>query len=148
MTPRHVKPHGALYNMAAREEEMADAVVRAIREINPALILFAPGGSELARAAEARELPLEREVFADRNYLASGALVPRDRPDALLHDPVEAADRVFGMLRNGTVRAVDGTEVAVEVETICVHGDTPGAVQFAQQLRMALRQMGVTVAAG
>ncbi len=112
VTPRHVKPHGALYNMAAREEEMADAVVRAIREINPALILFAPGGSELARAAEARELPLEREVFADRNYLASGALVPRDRPDALLHDPVEAADRVFGMLRNGTVRAVDGTEVA------------------------------------
>jgi 5-oxoprolinase (ATP-hydrolysing) subunit A len=144
--PQHVKPHGALYNMAARNEEMADAIVRAIREIERELILFAPASSALSRAAEGLELHVAHEVFADRNYMPDGSLVSRDRPDALLHDPEEAADRVFGMLRDGNVRAIDGTEVPVEVDTICLHGDNPAAVQFARQLRLALHQMGVVVA--
>lgn len=144
--PQHVKPHGALYNMAARDEEMADAIVRAICRLNFGLILFAPGASALSRAAEHLEVRVAHEVFADRNYLPDGSLVPRTRSDALLRDPEEAANRVFGMLRDGKVRAIDGSAVAVEVDTICVHGDTPGAVEFARQLRLALHQMGVVVA--
>jgi len=145
--PQHVKPHGALYNMAARNEEMADAIVRAIKAIDPKLILFAPVNSELSRAAESNELHFAREVFADRNYMPDGSLVPRGRPDALLHDPEEAANRVFGMLRDNKVRAIDGSEVHVEADTICVHGDTPGAVEFARQLRFALHQTGIVVSA-
>ncbi len=146
MQVQHVKPHGALYNMAARSEEMADAIVRAIRAVDPKLILFAPANSELSRAAESNELHIAREVFADRNYMPDGSLVPRGRPDALLHDAEEAANRVFGMLRDNKVRAIDGSEVRVEADTICVHGDTPGAVEFARQLRFALHQTGIVVA--
>ncbi len=145
--PHHVKPHGALYNMAARDEEIADAVVRAIRAVDPKLILFAPGASAMSRAAEANELRVVSEVFADRNYMPDGSLVPRERPDALLHNPVEAANRVFAMLCDNRVRAVDGSEITVQADTICVHGDTPGAVEFARELRLALHQMGIVVAA-
>jgi UPF0271 protein len=145
--PRHVKAHGALYNMAARTEEIADAIVRAVKAVDPKLILFAPVASALSRMAESNELHIAHEVFADRNYMPDGSLVPRDRPDALLHDPEEAANRVYGMLRENTVRAIDGSEVRVEADTICVHGDTPGAVDFARELRLALHQMGIVVAA-
>jgi len=145
--PQHVKPHGALYNMAARDEAIAEAVVRAIQAVDRELILFAPGESALSRAAGANELRLAREVFADRNYMPDGSLVPRDRPDALLHDPEEAANRVFRMLREDKVQAIDGSDVAIHAETICVHGDTPGAVEFARQLRLALHQTGIIVAA-
>ncbi|MEP6823016.1 MAG: 5-oxoprolinase subunit PxpA [Chthoniobacterales bacterium] len=144
--PRHVKPHGALYNMAARDEEIADAIVRAVVSVDPKLVIFATATSSLARLAMASEVRVAREVFADRNYLADGSLVPRDRSDALLHDAEAAANRVYGMLRDGKVRAIDGSEVRVEADTICVHGDTPGAVEFAQQLRLALHQMGIVVA--
>ena len=147
MKAQHVKPHGALYNMAVRDEEIADAIVRGIRAVEPKLILFAPAASALSRAAEGNEVRVAREIFADRNYMPDGSLVPRDRPEALLHDPVEAANRVFGMLRDNKVRAIDGTELAVEADTICVHGDTPGAVEFARQLRIALHQTGIVVAA-
>jgi UPF0271 protein len=143
----HVKPHGALYNMAARDPALAEAVVAAIRAVDAALILFAPGGSELADAAEAAGLRIAREVFADRNYLASGALVPRSRPDALLHDPAAAAARVLRMLREGVVQAVDGRDVAVQAETVCVHGDTPEAVAFARQLRRHLAEAGLSIRA-
>lgn len=146
LRPQHMKPHGALYNMAARDEEMADAIVRAILAVDAKLVLFAPASSALARAAEANEVRIAREVFADRNYMPDGSLVPRDRPDALLHDAEEAANRVYGMLNDNKVRAIDGSEVRLEADTICVHGDTPGAVQFAKQLRVALHQMGVVVA--
>ncbi len=146
MKPNHVKAHGALYNMAARNEEMADAIVRAVKAVDAKLILFAPVASALSRAAESNELHVALEVFADRNYMPDGSLVPRTRPDALLHDPEEAANRVFGMLRDNKVRAVDGSEVRVEADTICVHGDTPGAVEFARELRLALHQMGIVVA--
>src|SRR3954454_6457501 len=147
LRPQHVKPHGALYNMAARDEVLADAIVRAIAAVDPKLILFAPAASAMSRAAAGRELRVAREVFADRNYMPDGSLVPRGRPDALLHDPVEAANRVFGMLRDNRVRAVDGSEVPVEADTICVHGDNPEAVEFARELRLALHQMGIMVAA-
>ena len=146
LRPQHMKPHGALYNMAARDEAMADAIARAVLAVDPKLVLFAPASSALSRAAEANEVRIAREVFADRNYMPDGSLVPRGRPEALLHDAEEAANRVYEMLLHNKVRAIDGSEVAVEVDTICLHGDAPGAVEFARQLRLALHQMGVVVA--
>ena len=143
----HVKPHGALYNMAARDEALASAIVEAIIVTDPYLILFAPPNSALEKAADAAELAVVREVFADRNYLANGSLVPRDREDALLHDPEEAAKRVVRMLRENKVRSVDGHDVTVQAETICVHGDTPGAVDFVRNLRVELELQGVAIRA-
>jgi UPF0271 protein len=145
--PNHIKPHGALYNMAVRHEELADAIARAIESVDSKLILFAPDKSELARAGEAHGLQIAREIFADRNYLNDGWLVPRTRPDALLHDPKEAAQRVLRMLREGKVRSVEGSDVDVRGETICVHGDTPGAVEFARELRTRLESEGVRISA-
>jgi len=144
--PNHVKLHGALYNMAARDQKIADAVARAIKIAEPALILFAPDNSALWRAGEVKGLKIAHEVFADRNYLGDSSLVPRSRPDALLHDPAEVATRVLRMLREGKVRSIDGVDVDVRPETICVHGDTPGAVEFARVLRSQLENEGVTIA--
>jgi UPF0271 protein len=143
--PNHVKPHGALYNMAVRDENLANAIARATKDVDPKLILFAPHNSALARAGEAHGLQIAREVFADRNYLANGSLVPRTRPDALLHDPEEAATRVLRMLREGKVRSVDRVDVDLRAETICVHGDNPVAVEFARTLRAALEKEGVGI---
>ena len=145
--PNHVKPHGALYNMAVRDQTLADAIARAIESVDPKLILFAPDKSELTRVGEARGLRVAREIFADRNYLNDGWLVPRTRPDALLRDPKEAAERVMRMLREGKVRSVEGGDVEVRGETICVHGDTPGAVEFARELRSRLEHEGVRISA-
>jgi len=145
--PNHVKPHGALYNMAVRDQELADSIARAIGSVDPQLILFAPDKSELARAGDAHGLQIAREIFADRNYLNDGWLVPRTRPDALLRDPNEAAQRVLRMLREGKVRSVEGGDVDVRGETICVHGDTPGAVEFARELRSQLDHEGVKIRA-
>jgi 5-oxoprolinase (ATP-hydrolysing) subunit A len=145
--PNHVKPHGALYNMAVRDQELADAIARAIASVDPKLILFAPDNTWLARAGEAHGLQIACEVFADRNYLNDGWLVPRTRPDALLRDPKEAAQRVLRMLREGKVRSVEGQDVDVRGETICVHGDTPGAVEFARELRLELVSQRVRISA-
>jgi 5-oxoprolinase (ATP-hydrolysing) subunit A len=143
--PNHVKPHGALYNIAVRDQTLADAIVRAIESVDPKLILFAPDKSELTHVGEAHGLQVAREIFADRNYLNDGWLVPRTRPDALLRDPREAAERVLRMLREGRVRSVEGRDVEVRGETICVHGDTPGAVEFARELRSRLEHEGVRI---
>ncbi len=145
MRVQHVKPHGALYNMAARDEQIAHAVIAAVRQVDPSLIVYAPPKSELSRAAEAGELQVAREVFADRNYMPDGSLVPRDHPQALLHDPEEAANRVFGMLRDDKVQAIDGTDIPVHADTVCVHGDTPHAVEFALALRTCLMQTGIVI---
>jgi 5-oxoprolinase (ATP-hydrolysing) subunit A len=142
--PNHVKPHGALYNMAVRDEQLADAIARATASVDFKLILFAPQDTALSRAAEKYGLKIAREVFADRNYLSNGQLVPRSRADALLHDPAQAAPRVLRMLREGKVRSVDGADVEVSAETICLHGDNPEAVEFARALRADLEKKGVT----
>lgn len=145
--PVHVKPHGALYNMAARERPLAEAIARAVVSIDSNLILFAASGSELAAAGTAQGLRVAREFFADRNYMSDGSLVPRTRPDALLHDPETAARRVVRMLREGNVRSIENIEVAVSAETICIHGDTPGAVEFARVLRSRLEKEHVRIQA-
>lgn len=141
--PRHAKPHGALYNMAARDPALADAVARAVSASDRSLVLFAPSGSALAAAGEARGLRVACEVFADRNYLADGSLVPREHPDALVRDPRAAADRVLRTLRTGRVQAIDGSEFPVKMDTVCIHGDSPAAVAFARTLRAELLRAGV-----
>ena len=145
--PNHVKPHGALYNMAVRDPKLAEAIARAIKSVDSELILFAPDNTDLARAGEAHGLQIAREVFADRNYLSDGWLVPRTRSDALLTDPIEAATRVLRMLHEGKVRSVEDADVDVHAETICVHSDTPRAVQFARELRSQLESQGVRIKA-
>ena len=143
----HVKPHGALYNMAARSKDLADAVVRAIVAADSGILLFAPGGSALLTAGINAGITVVSEVFADRNYLNDGSLVPRSRPDALLHDPEAAAARVARMLCDGKVKAVTGEDVPIVAETVCVHGDTPDAVKFAGALRRKLEELGVEIRA-
>jgi len=145
--PNHVKPHGALYNMAVRGEPLAAAIGRAIASVDRKLILFAPQNTALSRAGETNGLQIAHEVFADRNYLSNGQLVPRTRPDALLHDAEEAAPRVVRMLRKSKVRSIDGVDVDVRAETICLHGDNPEAVDFARVLRSHLEKEGVTIRA-
>jgi 5-oxoprolinase (ATP-hydrolysing) subunit A len=143
----HVKPHGALYNMAVRNRELSDAIVHGILAVDSNAILFAPAGSEMFRAAEELRLQTASEVFADRNYNSDGTLVSRTEPNALLHDPDEAAERVVRMLKEGKIRAVDGSDISVKAETICLHGDKPDAVAFAQALRARLEREGVVIAA-
>lgn len=143
----HVKAHGALYNMAARDRALAEVIANAVFAIDPKLILFAPSESELDYAATELGLQTASEVFADRNYLADGSLVPRTRPDAFVHDPLEAAERIIRMLDEGMVRAVDGTDVAITATTVCVHGDNPQAVTFVRKLRERLEQEEVMIAA-
>lgn len=143
----HVKPHGALYNMAARDRAIADVIANAVFTLDPKLILFAPSESELDYAATELGLDAASEVFADRNYLANGSLVPRSEANAFVHDPVEAADRVIRILAEGKVRAVDGSDVSVLAATVCVHGDNPEAVAFVRKLRGRLELEDVMIAA-
>jgi 5-oxoprolinase (ATP-hydrolysing) subunit A len=145
--PNHVKPHGALYNMAARDPALADAVARALLAVDRTLILFAPGGSALTRAGETLGLRVAREVFADRNYQSDGALVPRTHPAALLSDAEEAAARILRMLRDNVVCTIEGRDLEIHADTICVHGDTPDAVDFARKLRAHLANAGISLTA-
>jgi UPF0271 protein len=143
----HVKAHGALYNMAARDRSLADVIANAVLNLDPTLIFFAPSESELDYAATELGLQTASEVFADRNYLSDGSLVPRSRDDAFVHDPVEAAERIIRMLIEGKVRAVDGEDVAVLATTVCVHGDNPQAVAFVRKVRQRLELEDVMIAA-
>lgn len=144
---RHVKPHGALYNMAARDPALARAVVDAIYEVDPRLVLFGLAGSHLIAVAEACGLPVASEVFADRTYQADGSLTPRSQPNALVSDEAAAVAQVLRMVREGKVRATDGTDLIIRAETVCVHGDGAQPVEFARQLRQALLAANVEVEA-
>ena len=143
----HVKPHGALYNMAVRDRGMADVIGNALLAVDPGLILFAPVGSQLALAATELGIRTASEVFADRNYLADGSLVPRSDPRAFVHDPVEAAERIIRIVDEQKVRAIDGTDVAISADTVCVHGDNPNAVEFVRRLRERLELEELEIAA-
>src|ERR687884_237359 len=142
---QHVKPHGALYNMAATRAELAGAIARAVRDVDRDLALFGLAGSDLVRAGEAEGLKTVSEAFADRNYLRDGSLVPRRRADAQVTDVEEAARRAVRMVREGRVRSVDGEDVAIRAGTICIHGDGPHAAEFARHLRAAFESEGVAV---
>lgn len=144
---RYVKPHGALYNTAVHHAGQARAVVDAVRDYDPALPVLGLPGSELLRAAERAGLRPVPEFFVDRGYTPDGTLVPRSEPGALLDDPDAVAERVLRMVTDGTVVAVDGTEVAARAESACVHGDSPGAVRMAQAVRDRLAAAGVSLRA-
>jgi 5-oxoprolinase (ATP-hydrolysing) subunit A len=141
----HVKPHGALYNVAARDRGLADAIAGAVRDVDNQLVLFGLAGSELITAGERAGIVTAAEAFADRNYMSNGSLVSRDRPDAFVHDPAIAADRVLRMLAEGRVAAVDGRDVPLEPSTICIHGDGPNAVEMAREVRSRLDASGIIV---
>ncbi|OII13631.1 hypothetical protein BIU96_02015 [Curtobacterium sp. MCBA15_008] len=142
----YVKPHGALYNTACVDPVQAEAVVRAVADVDPTLAVLALPDSELLRAAERHGLRAVREVFADRAYEPDGSLVSRSTPGSVLHDPEAVAARVLRMVTDGLVTAVDGSDVRVQVDSVCVHGDSPDAVAMAQAIRTLLTTHGVTIA--
>jgi 5-oxoprolinase (ATP-hydrolysing) subunit A len=144
---RHVKPHGALYNVSARDADVAAAIAAAVVACDRSLVLVGLSGSQSIAAARRAGLRAASEVFADRGYDADGSLVPRGRPGAVLHDPEVVIARAIAMARDGSVMSIDGRRITIEVDTICVHSDTPGAAQLARQLRAALEAAGIDVAA-
>jgi UPF0271 protein len=143
----HVKAHGALYNMAARDRSLADAIAAAVAAFDRSLVLFGLPNSELVRAGEALGLRVASEGFADRAYMSDGSLAPRSRKGSVIHDADEVLERALRMVRDGEVTAVDGSRLALKVDTLCVHGDTPGAAELTRQLREGLARNGVTVSA-
>ena len=136
----HVKPHGGLYNMAARDPAVAAAVAAAVGEAGRDLVLFGLAGSELTKAGEASGLRVAHEVFADRTYQPDGSLTPRSRPGALIGSAEAMLGQVRQMVREGLVTATDGSRVPVKADTVCLHGDGPEAVTFATRLRAELQQ--------
>ncbi|QYM80158.1 LamB/YcsF family protein [Horticoccus luteus] len=144
---QHVKPHGALYTLAARDRATADVLVAAIREIDATLIVYALAGGELARAARGAGLRVAEEVFGDRTYQPDGALTPRGQADAMIEREEVAVAQVVRMIRAGALRSVAGTDVAIRAETVCLHGDGAHAVEFAVSLRRELARTGVAVRA-
>jgi len=139
----HVKPHGALYNMAARDAALAEALAKAVRAADPNLVFVGLAGSEMIRAARRHGIRAAEEAFADRAYQADGSLVPRGTPGALIEAPDEVARRAVRLVREGKVTAIDGAEVSLRADTICVHGDTAGAPELVRALRTALAREGV-----
>jgi UPF0271 protein len=144
---RHVKPHGALYNMAAVEPELADAIARAIASIDRRLLLVGLSGSELIEAGRRAGLPTASEVFADRGYAADGSLLPRGSRGALLEDADAVAERALEIVNQRAVTTAEGHRLTVQPDTICIHGDTPGAPELARALRRMLEQHGVELKA-
>lgn len=147
MRLQHVKAHGALYNMAAKDAALADAIARGTRAFDPSLILFGLPGSELLRAGRQAGLPVASEGFADRAYEPDGSLTPRTRPGSVIHEPDVVVRRAVRMAVDGLVTATDGTDIRLEVHTICTHGDTPGSDALTRLLRAGLERAGVTVRA-
>ena len=143
---QHVKPHGALYNRAARDTEVARAIAESVAKFDPSLSFYGLSGSKMRRAAEAAGLRFVSEVFADRTYRPDGSLTPRTEPDALIEDPAQAVVQVLRMLKQGNVQTVLGP-VGIAAETICLHGDGPHAVEFAGMIRRSLAAEGIRIAA-
>lgn len=141
----HVKPHGALYNAAAQDQALAAAVCQAVRSIDPALIVVCLAGSPMVEVARGLGLRCAEEAFADRGYTLRGTLVPRTQPGAVIEDPEKVAERVATLAREGRILSVEGSPVAVSADTVCLHGDTPGAVELAAAIRGRLDREGVAV---
>jgi 5-oxoprolinase (ATP-hydrolysing) subunit A len=142
---QHVKPHGALYNMASHDIALAGAVARAVAAFSPGLILLGPPGSELLKAGSALGLRVVGEAFADRAYEPDGSLVSRKKLGAIIHDVDAVVERSIRLAKDRSVVAIDGSIVHLRADTICVHGDTPGADELAAKLRQALERAGIEV---
>lgn len=147
MKMQHVKPHGALYNMASINRELAEAIARAVYDVSPNLLLYGLASSELTAAGEKLGLTTVHEVFADRTYQCDGTLTSRSQQNAIITDETSAMAQIIEMVKEGTVTSVQQTKVALKADSICVHGDTSHAVAFAKLARMRLEQEGIQVCA-
>lgn len=144
-TLQHVKPHGALYNMAAKDEALAAAIAKAVHDVNPSLILYGLAGSYLITEGEKADLQTASEVFADRTYQPDGSLTPRTQPDAMVTDEDVAIARVLRMITEGVVQAQNGQDIPVKADTVCIHGDGAKALAFAEKIKQALLAHDVAV---
>ncbi len=143
---QHVKPHGAMYNMAAKDLDMALAIAQATKDGGENLILMGLAGSLFEKAAAETGVPFGAEAFADRAYMEDGALVPRSRQGAVIHDENLAAERVLSMITKGVVTSIEGREIPLKPHSICLHGDTPEAVEMSRLLRKNLEAQGIVIA--
>ena len=143
----HVKAHGALYNMAAKDFDLSQAIAKAVRDVDRELVLFGLAGSQTIRAAESIGLRAAAEVFADRTYQDDGSLTPRNCPDALIEDVEAAVSQAKRLVIEGQARSIKGKDVRVRADTLCIHGDRPGALEFAKRIRAELERDGVAIAA-
>jgi UPF0271 protein len=137
-TLHHVKPHGALYNQAAKDMKLARGIARAVKDLGPEVILYGLAGSCMIDAAKELNVPVWQEVFADRKYTKEGFLVARSQVGAVIEDESEALNQAIDMSRNGKVIAIDGSEIIIQADTLCIHGDNPHAVEFAKKIKAAL----------
>lgn len=144
-TIQHVKPHGAMYNMAGKDKALSMAICEGIYEVDPDLILLGQAGNEMQKAAEETGIKYAKEVFADRAYEEDGSLVARSKPGSMITDEEEAIRRVISMVKYHKVTAITGKEIEVEANSICVHGDGPKAVAFVQRIREALTAEGIEI---
>lgn len=141
----HVKAHGALYNMAAKDAVLARAICEAVRDIDPSLVLYGLAGSKLIEAAQAAGLKAASEVFADRSYQDDGSLTPRSHAGAMIEDVDQAVAQVVRMVKEGVVRSQSGKDVPVQADTLCIHGDQPNALVFASGIRRALEAASIRI---
>jgi UPF0271 protein len=141
----YVKPHGALGNLAASDRAVADAIVAAVQKIDPTLAILAISGTQSEQAARAAHAPVYSEIFADRGYLKSGHLVPRGQSGAMIHDAHDAAARLISFLETGLMPVIDGDPIPLAAQSICVHGDSAGAVEMAREIRKRLTARGVHI---
>lgn len=142
----HVKAHGAISNVACEDDMTAQAIANGIKSVNPSLIFVVLANSRLVKAGEAANLPMVHEVFADRAYEDDGTLVSRRKPGAVLHDPTMIAERVLRMVEDGNVVSASGKVIKMRMDTVCIHGDTSGAVEIARGIRKRLKDAGIEVA--
>ena len=145
LTLQHVKVHGALYNMAEKDPAVGGAIAEAIKSVDPKLYMVCSCNSAMVKAAQKAGVKYVEEAFADRAYTNEGTLVPRRQAGAVIHDIKEVAERVVGLVKTGKVQTIDGTEIALNAQTICVHGDTPGAVDMIKEIKSRLAQQGITL---
>lgn len=145
VTVDYVKPHGALGNLAARDRSVADAIVAAVQMIDPTMAMLAISGTQSERAARAAGANVYSEIFADRGYLSNGQLVPRDQDGAMIHDASAAAERLISFLDTGLMPVINGDPIKLEAHSICVHGDTSGAVEMTREIRKQLLAHGVEI---
>ncbi len=141
----HVKPHGALYNTAIRDKDTAEAIVRAVQSFDPSLVVVTLPGSILYLTAVEQNLRVAAEGFADRAYQADGSLLPRGQSGAVIHDPDLVAKRAVRMVTQQSIRSITGEDIEIRIDTLCVHGDTPGATEIALSVREAMQVVGVTL---
>jgi len=142
----HIKCHGALYNMAATDEGLSDAMARAAKDLGN-VRLYALSNSTMMKIAKQKGLPVSGEVFADRGYSDDGTLAPRDKPGGMIEDAAQSVKQALGMIEDGIVVSLGGKRVPVAADTLCLHGDQPGAAKFAAELRKTFKQKGIQVAA-